>query len=187
MIPPAGLPSCYRTVTPIWPGCYPVVAVPLCGLSKVHTNGIRARGAEEYEEGKGMKRTTGALVTMLVVVFLAAGPALAALPLIVGTDHAEQIKGTNNAEEIRGLGGSDEIVDGRGKDAVYGGSGADDLIGYGGDTSLDRFSGGGGDDTVQSRDVPAVRDIVRCGAGTDEVYADKADVASEDCERVNAW
>jgi hypothetical protein len=68
-----------------------------------------------------MKRTTGALVTMLVVVFLAAGPALAALPLIVGTDHAEQIKGTNNAEEIRGLAGGDEIVDGRGKDDVYGG------------------------------------------------------------------
>jgi Ca2+-binding RTX toxin-like protein len=134
-----------------------------------------------------MKRTTGALVTMLVVVFLAAGPALAALPLIVGTDHAEQIKGTNNAEEIRGLAGGDEIVDGRGKDDVYGGSGVDNLIGYGGDTSLDRFSGGGGDDTVQSRDVPALRDIVRCGAGTDEVYADKADVVSEDCERVNAW
>ena len=187
MIRPAGLPSCYRTVTLIWPGCYPVVAVPLCGLSKVHTNGIRARGAEEYEEGKGMKRTTGALVTMLVVVFLAAGPALAALPLIVGTGHAEQIKGTRHAEEIRGLGGPDEIVDGRGKDTVYGGSGADNLIGYGGDTSMDRFFGGGGNDTVQARDVPAVKDIVNCGAGTDKVYADKADLASNDCERVNSW
>jgi Ca2+-binding RTX toxin-like protein len=134
-----------------------------------------------------MKRTTGALVAMLLVVFLAAGPALAALPLIVGTDRAEQIKGTRHAEEIRGLGGPDEIVDGRGKDAVYGGGGADDLIGYGGDTTVDRFSGGDGGDTVQSRDVPAVKDVVRCGAGTDEVYADKADVISEDCERVKAW
>ncbi len=78
-------------------------------------------------------------------------------------------------------------MDGRGKDAVYGGGGADDLIGYGGDTSMDRFSGGGGNDTVQSRDVPAAKDIVSCGAGTDKVYAAKADVISGDCERVKGW
>jgi len=134
-----------------------------------------------------MKRTTGIMAAMLLVVFLAAGPALAALPVIFGTDHAEQIKGTRNAEEIRGLGGSDEIVDGRGKDAVHGGGGADDLIGYGGDASLDRFYAGSGNDTVQSRDVPAVKDVVRCGAGTDKVYADKGDVVSDNCERVKAW
>ena len=124
---------------------------------------------------------------MMLVVFLAAGPALAtlpALPLIVGTDHAEQLEGTNGAEEIRGLGGADEIVDGRGKDVVRGGRGVDNLIGYGGDTSVDRFSGGGGNDTVQSRDIPALRDTVSCGTGTDTVYADKADTVSGDCERV---
>ena len=71
-------------------------------------------------------------------------------------------------------------MDGRGKDAVYGGSGVDNLIGYGGDASTDRFSGGGGNDTVQSRDVPGVKDIVRCGAGTDKVDADRADIVSED-------
>ena len=131
-----------------------------------------------------MKRTTGILVAMLLAVFLAAGPALAALPLLVGTDQAEQLKGTKNAEEIRGLGGGDEIVDGRGKDAVYGGSGVDNLIGYGGDTSMDRFYAGGGNDTIQSKDVPAVRDVVRCGTGTDIVSADKADLVSDDCERV---
>jgi Ca2+-binding RTX toxin-like protein len=134
-----------------------------------------------------MKQTTGFLVTVLLAVFLAAGPALAALPVIVGTDASEQIKGTKNAEEIRGLAGGDEIVDGLGKDAVYGGVGVDNLIGYGGDTSPDGFYGGDGGDTVQSRDVPAVRDTVRCGAGTDTVYADKADVVSNDCERVKAW
>ena len=78
-------------------------------------------------------------------------------------------------------------MDGRGKDVVYGGRGVDNLIGYGGDASLDRFYGGGGGDTVQSRDVPAVKDVVICGTGTDEVYADKADVVSEDCERAKAW
>ena len=131
-----------------------------------------------------MKRTTGILVAMLLAVFLAAGPALAALPLLVGTDQAEQLKGTKNAEEIRGLGGGDEIVDGRGKDAVYGGSGVDNLIGYGGDTSVDRFSGGTGKDTIQSGDVPASRDRVLCGPDVDLFYADRADILSEDCERV---
>jgi Ca2+-binding RTX toxin-like protein len=139
------------------------------------------------EEEKGMKPTAGALVAMLLVVLLAVGPAFADLPLVVGTDHAEQIKGTKNAEKIRGLGGGDEMVDGQGKDDVYGGSGADNLIGYGGDTSMGRFYAGGGSDTVQSRDIPAVKDVVRCGKGTDEVYADKADVVSDACERVKAW
>jgi hypothetical protein len=52
---------------------------------------------------------------------------------------------------------------------------------------VDRFYGGSGGDTVQPRDVPAVKDTVDCGAGTDTVYADKADVVRDDCERVKAW
>jgi Ca2+-binding RTX toxin-like protein len=63
----------------------------------------------------------------------------------------------------------------------------DNLIGYGGDTSMDRFYAGGGNDTIQSRDLPAVKDTVSCGAGNDTVSADKADVVSDDCERVKAW
>jgi Ca2+-binding RTX toxin-like protein len=131
-----------------------------------------------------MKRTTRVLAAIFAVVFLSAGPALAALPLIVGTNAGERITGTKNAEEIRGLGGADEITDGLGKDLVYGGKGADNLIGYGGDTSVDRFYGGGGNDLVQPGDVPAVKDVVGCGGGTDTVYADKADVVGGDCERV---
>ncbi len=132
------------------------------------------------------RRTVGLLATVLLMVTLSAGAVLAASP-ITGTSADDQIKGTNKAEEIRGLGGRDEITDGRGKDVVHGGKGADNLIGYGGDTSVDRFSGGAGDDTIQTRDVPASKDHVRCGAGFDRVYADKADVVSEDCERVKAW
>jgi hypothetical protein len=37
------------------------------------------------------------------------------------------------------------------------------------------------------RDVPADKDTVECGAGTDTVYADKADVVADDCEQVRAW
>jgi Ca2+-binding RTX toxin-like protein len=131
-----------------------------------------------------MKLTTKVLVAMLVVVFLSAVPALATLPVIVGTSAGEQIMGTRNAEEIRGLGRSDEISDGFGRDLVYGGMGADNLIGYGGDTSVDRFYGGHGNDIFQPRDVPAVKDVVICGSGTDTVYADKADVLSGECEQV---
>ena len=131
-----------------------------------------------------MKRTTGVLVATCLVILLSAGPALAALPLIVGTNAGERITGTKNAEEIRALGGSDEITDGLGGDLVYGNRGGDNLIGYGGDTSLDRFYGGSGNDIVQSRDVPAVKDVVVCGGGTDTVYSDKADVGVGGCERV---
>ena len=131
-----------------------------------------------------MKRTTRVLVATCLVILLSAGPALAALPLIVGTNAGERITGTKNAEEIRALGGSDEITDGLGGDLVYGNRGGDNLIGYGGDTSLDRFYGGRGNDIVQSRDVPAVKDVVSCGAGTDKVLAaDKKDVVRDDCEK----
>ena len=142
--------------------------------------------ADEDEQEKDMKRTTGVLLvaTMFGVVCLSAGPALAALPLIVGTDSGEQIKGTKNAEEIRGLAGADEITDGLGADFVYGGKGADNLIGYGGDTFADRFYGGPGNDTFQPRDIPAVKDVVSCGPGKDTVYSDKKDAVAKDCERV---
>jgi hypothetical protein len=59
-------------------------------------------------------KTATAVMVAMFVVSLSAGPALAALPLIVGTDAAERITGTKVAEEIRGLGGSDEITDGLG-------------------------------------------------------------------------
>ncbi len=134
-----------------------------------------------------MKRTIRVLVAMCLVVLLSAGTALADLPLIVGTNSGEQINGTKNAEEIRGLDGSDEISDGLGADLVYGGTGGDNLIGTASDTSEDRYSGGRGEDIFQSRDVPAVKDMVSCGPGTDRVYADKADVVGGDCERVKAW
>jgi Ca2+-binding RTX toxin-like protein len=133
-----------------------------------------------------MKQTIRVLLAMGLVVLLCAEPALAALPLIVGTDSSEQINGTSNAEEIRGLGGSDEISDGLGADLVYGGIGGDNLIGTASDTSEDRYYGGSGEDILQPRNVPAVKDMVSCGPGTDNVYADKADVVGGDCEQVQA-
>ncbi len=115
---------------------------------------------------------------------LSSVPILADLPLIVGTNSGERISSTRNAEEIRGRGGADEIADGLSKDLIYGGAGGDNLIGTGGDTSLDRFYGERGKDIIQSRDVPAIKDVVSCGADTDTVYADKLDVTKDNCERV---
>src|SRR5215203_5449745 len=134
-----------------------------------------------------MKRASRVLVSMCLVVLLCAGTALAALPLVVGTNSGEQINGTKNAEEIRGLEGSDEISDGLGADLVYGGNGGDNLIGTASDTSVDRYYGGRGEDIFQPRDVPAVKNMVSCGPGTDTVYADKADVVGGDCEQVETW
>lgn len=149
-----------------------------------------------------MRRTATILAAIALMVTFSSGVALAAYAdSITGTDHTDILSGTRQAERISGLGGgdqinggggtdlvrgglgADELSDGLGRDTVYGGAGVDNLIGYG-DTSLDYFYAGGGDDTVQSRDVPAVKDFVDCGAGTDTVYADKADVVGGDCERV---
>jgi Ca2+-binding RTX toxin-like protein len=124
---------------------------------------------------------------MCLVVLLCAGTALAALPRIVGTNSGEQVNGTRSAEEIRGLGGSDEISDDLGADLVYGGTGEDNLIGTASDTSVDRYYGEDGGDIFQPRNVPAVKDMVSCGPGTDTVYADKADVVGGDCEQVKVW
>jgi len=132
-----------------------------------------------------MRQVLRVLAMVCLIVVLSAGTALAASALISGTNAGEQITGTNNAEEIRGLGGSDEIADGLGKDLVYGGTGGDNLIGTGGDTSVDRFYGGAARDILQPRDIPAVRDYVSCGSGVDQVYADKADIISGNCEKVS--
>src|SRR5215211_3350050 len=121
-----------------------------------------------------MRRTATILATVALMVAFSSGVALAAYEhSITGTDHTDILSGTKQAERISGLGGGDQIT----------GGGSDNLIGQGGDASVDRFYGGRGDDIVQPRDIPAVKDKVYCGPGTDTVYADTADVVGDDCER----
>ena len=55
---------------------------------------------------RGLDRIRGRLGAVLSSL-----PAVAELPLIVGTDKGERIRGTDQAEEILGLGGSDEILE----------------------------------------------------------------------------
>jgi len=150
-----------------------------------------------------MRKMATILAVVTLMVTFTSGVALAAFEdSITGTNRTDVFTGTGKAEQISGLGGgdringgggndlveggqgSDEVGDGLGQDSVYGGAGKDILIGQGGDTSLDRFYAGGGDDNVQPWDSPAVKDVVNCGPGTDEVYADKADIIKDNCERV---
>jgi Ca2+-binding RTX toxin-like protein len=153
-----------------------------------------------------MRRTATILAVVALMVVSSSGMALAAYEVSMpGTDGEDNISGTEKSEHISGLGGddrlnggggddlvegglgSDELGDGRGQDTINANDGADNLIGQGGDTSVDHFYAEGGRDTIQTRDVPAVKDTVECGAGTDTVYADKADVVGDACEQVRAW
>jgi hypothetical protein len=148
------------------------------------------------------------LVGTLALAGLSAERAFASdggLLQMIGTRRADVIEGTGHAEEISGLGGgdrlhgrggqdvvlggpgSDELGDGLGRDTVRGGSGRHTLIGQGFDTARDHFYGGRGDDNLQSRDMPAVEDVVNCGTGNDTVYADRADFLGPGCERKKVW
>ncbi len=88
-----------------------------------------------------------------------------------GSRKSDRIEGKAGNDTIYGLGSSDTLDGGTGNDFVSGSGGRDVL--YGGD----------GDDNIDSRNMPAAKDAVRCGAGNDTVWADRADVL-DGCENV---
>lgn len=68
------------------------------------------------------------------------------MPIIRGTNYADEIVGTSTADDIYGYGGNDLIYGNGGDDIIYGGAGNDDIFGgtgvndlYGG-TGADYFS-----------------------------------------------
>jgi CSLREA domain-containing protein len=89
------------------------------------------------------------------------------------------IKGNAKANRLKGSAGSDKISGKGGRDKLLGRGGDDCLIGGKG---RDKHSGGAGADTIRAKDK--TRDIIRCGAGRDVVFADKVDRVAKDCERV---
>src|ERR687893_348498 len=104
-----------------------------------------------------MRQTATILAVVALMVVASSSAALAAYKdSITGTEGEDIISGTGKSEHILGLGGDD------------------------------RLNGGGGGAPVRARDAPAVKDTVECGPGTDTVYADKADVVGDDCERIEA-
>jgi Ca2+-binding RTX toxin-like protein len=146
-----------------------------------------------------MRRTATVLLVAALMVGVFASAALAASSL-VGTDERDVISGTKQDEKILGLGGDDTLNGFGGKDIVRGGDGPDEMSGgYGADTiygnagndnlidapdkDRDFLYGGMGNDLVQVRDFPAVKDVIYCGPGTDTAYVDRLDV-TRNCERV---
>jgi hypothetical protein len=111
---------------------------------------------------------------------------------LLGGEGKDWVLGGN--ERGRPGGGDKNLAGGPGNDVVFGGKGSDKVVGDAGNDylidgptrefSLDRLSGGDGNDVFLVENVPAVKDIVTCGGGFDRVLADTEDVVAPDCERV---
>ena len=94
-----------------------------------------------------------------------------AIPVVVsGGPGSDALRGGSGADRLGGDDGDDTVAGGDGADALTGGLGVDDI------------SGDAGGDDVRVRD--GIRDVVRCGAGTDAVDADPRDEIDADCEAV---
>jgi Ca2+-binding RTX toxin-like protein len=87
-----------------------------------------------------------------------------------GTAKGDLLRGTAYADVLDGRAGPDRLFGYAGKDVLTGGLGKDTI------------DAGKGNDTIRARDK--TRDVVRCGAGTDTVTADKVDVLAN-CEKVS--
>ena len=91
-------------------------------------------------------------------------------------------------------GGDKNLQGGPGNDIVFGARGSDNVLGDAGndwlidgptrESSLDKVSGGDGDDVLAIDNVPAVKDTATCGGGFDRMISDRKDLVAPDCERV---
>lgn len=98
---------------------------------------------------------------------------------LTGTVRGDRLLGGRGADLLRGGPGDDCLLGEQGNDRLDGGPGADLLDGGPGS---DRIKGGAGNDRVEARDKR--RDSIACGAGIDQVTADRKDRVARDCERV---
>jgi RTX calcium-binding nonapeptide repeat (4 copies) len=106
-------------------------------------------------------------------------PVLAFL-VVAGSAGAARIVGTDRPDALAGTARADTMLGRDGRDRITGLAGADFLHGGGGRDLLD---GGRGNDRIAAQ-YDGSRDTVRCGAGTDLVNADLADVVARDCELI---
>lgn len=152
---------------------------------------------------RGTRQLVMVLTAVATAILLASGLAVAAT--LTGTDGSDQIKGTAGVDEIQGKGGddtlegmagNDRVVGGADNDRLYGGdaagtalAGEDVVIGEHGNDEIhggpaaDELRGSAGNDTVFSGEVPFARDVVDCGDGTDEAWADPLDSVANNCEK----
>ena len=101
---------------------------------------------------------------------------------VFGGDERNPKGGNKN---LQGGPGNDIVFGGRGSDNVLGDEGNDFLIdGPTRESSLDKVSGGDGNDVLLVDNAPAAKDIATCGGGFDRILADRKDLVAPDCERV---
>ena len=118
------------------------------------------------------KRKVFFLIAVACVVLSAAGVAVATTRVEQVLVGYNVIMGTHGADDLRGGAGDDLLA----SEGAWGASPED--------TAPDTVHGAGGDDLVDTVSDPPSRDVVRCGAGWDEVQADPEDEVAEDCEMV---
>ena len=98
----------------------------------------------------------------------------------------DKVVGEDAAEDIDGGAGNDYLEGGKNHDVITGGPGRDTIYGDDTDTSCNSAYPETcvlyGNDEIRARDGEA--DQIDCGAGTDKVVADAADVVSANCETV---
>ncbi len=95
---------------------------------------------------------------------------------LLGDDGNDLLVGDSAPDLLRGGRGSDRLIAGNGRDDLYGGAGRDQIAGQ------------RGNDFIHARD--GWRDTVSCGTNLrgperDEVWADRFDRVSRDCEIVH--
>ncbi len=137
------------------------------------------------------------VLAALLLVLIAAGPALAAVQRgtpgddrLVGTAGADRLVGGRGNDTLLGRGGNDTLLGGAGRDALNGGPGGDTLSGGAGADRInavhrrgrDAVAAGGGNDVVRA--VDGAFDRISCGTGRDRVLADGRDAVAGDCEAV---
>jgi Ca2+-binding RTX toxin-like protein len=149
-------------------------------VNKVGTNGpdtLRGTNRDDNLSGKG---GNDVLFSLNGRDNLLGGPGR---DVVLGEN--ESFNSSGGDKNLEGGSGNDIVVGGRGSDKVLGDAGNDFLVdGPTRKFSLDRLSGGDGNDVFLVENVPAVKDIVTCGGGFDRVLADRKDVVAPDCEKV---
>jgi Ca2+-binding RTX toxin-like protein len=103
---------------------------------------------------------------------------------LIGNGGDDDLNGADGAEKLDGGPGNDHLDGGFGDDTIVGGPGQDKISGdlAGGDCGPFWCKYPYGNDTIYAQDGEI--DAILCGAGTDTVYADAADVVDKNCENV---
>jgi Ca2+-binding RTX toxin-like protein len=112
---------------------------------------------------------------------------------LLGGPGKDIVNGGNLARPFKG---DKNLVGGEGNDAIQGGLTSDNLLAQEGNDYMvggeffdqppakDTLSGGDGNDVVVVINDPAGKDVVVCGRGFDQVWADRDDLIAPDCERM---